>query len=197
MYADDLQRRFPRVRVDPARLLIDHGDVITSGGATTFLDLAIYLMERFAGRERANAAARVLLIDGARSSQLPYVSHGAARRGHDDHLIHQAQDLIGERLGTRLGVADIARQVGMSPRTLTRRFNGTLGCAPQAYIQQRRVETARCLLETTGSPIDVIRRRVGYEDAASFRRLFRRHTGLSPGEYRARYGWPPDRTTMR
>src|SRR5919106_301084 len=98
MYADEMRRRFPTVRVARERLLIDHGDVITSGGATTFLDLAIYLVERFAGRERANAAARVLLIDGTRTSQLPYVTHGASDRDHDDGLVHRVQNLIDAEL---------------------------------------------------------------------------------------------------
>jgi transcriptional regulator GlxA family with amidase domain len=190
MYADEMQRRFPTVRVAPERLLIDHGDVITSGGATTFLDLAIYLVERFAGRERANAAARVLLIDGARTSQLPYVTLGAVHRDHDDDLIHRAQDLIDADLSDLLRIASIASQVGLSSRTLARRFQDTLGQAPQAYIQLRRIDAALRLLETTDSPVSNICRQVGYRDPTAFRRAFRHHTGLSPSEYRNRYGWP-------
>ena len=189
MYADEMRRRFPTGRVAPERLLIDHGDVITSGGATTFLDLAVYLVERFAGRERANAAARVLLIDGARTSQLPYVTLGAVQRDHDDDLIHRAQDLIDAGLADLLRIASIANDVGLSSRTLARRFQDTLGQAPQAYIQLRRIDAARRLLETTDSPIDNIRRQVGYRDSTAFRRAFRHHTGLSPSEYRNRYGW--------
>jgi transcriptional regulator GlxA family with amidase domain len=190
MYAEELQRRFPAVRVAAKRLIIDHGDVITSGGATTFLDLALYLIERFAGRERANAAARVLLIDGARTTQLPYVAYGAAHRDHDDALVQRVQDVIDENLAGPLRVAELARQVGLSSRALARRFQDTVGRAPQAHIQQRRVDRAQRLLETTDSSIDYIRRRVGYSDPSAFRRVFRHHTGLSPTEYRSRYGWP-------
>src|SRR5918996_4280254 len=131
MYAEELRGRFPRVHVAAERLIIDHGDVITSGGATTFLDLALYLVERFAGRERANAAARVLLIDGARTSQLPYVTLGAVQRDHDDDLIHRAQDLIDAGLADLLRIASIANDVGLSSRTLARRFQDTLGQAPR------------------------------------------------------------------
>lgn len=190
LYAEGLRRRFPAVRVAAERLLIDHGDVITSGGATTFLDLALYLVERFGGRERANAAARVLLIDGARTSQLPYVTYGAARRDHDDEVVHRAQDLIDANLAGVVRIADLARQVGLSSRTLGRRFQEILGQAPQAYLQQRRVHMAQRLLETSDSPIDHVRRQVGYRDPASFRRVFRQYSGLAPGEYRGRYGWP-------
>jgi transcriptional regulator GlxA family with amidase domain len=190
MYADELQKRFPHVRVAAERLIIDHGDVITSGGATTFLDLALYLVERFAGRERANAAARVLLIDGARTSQLPYISHGAPTRDHDDPLVHRVQDLIDGNLAGPLRIAELARQVGLSSRTLARRFQDAVGQTPQVHMQQRRVDTAQRLLETTDTAIDTIRRRAGYSDPSSFRRLFRHYTGLSPSEYRIRYGWP-------
>lgn len=188
--AEELNRRFPAVRVAVQRLVIDHGDVITSGGATTFLDLALYLVERFAGRERANAAARILLIDGARTSQLPYMTLDAAHRDHCDDLVRTVQARIDNDLGGALRIPDLARQVGLSGRTLARRFHDTVGQSPQAYIQLRRVDTARRLLETTDIPIDNIRRGVGYSDPTAFRRAFRYHTGLSPTDYRHRYGWP-------
>ena len=189
MYADELKRRFPAVRVDAARLLIDHGDLITSGGATTFLDLALYILERFSGRERANAAARVLLIDGARTSQLPYVALAAAHRDHGDDLVRRAQDLIEAGLSRTLRVSDIAARVALSTRTMSRRFQDALGRSPQAYIRQRRIETAQRLLEATNQPIETVRRQVGYRDPTAFRRAFRHSTGLSPTEYRDRYGW--------
>ena len=190
LYAPAMQRRFPAVRVDARRLLIDEGDVITSGGATTFLDLALYLVERFGGRERANAAARVLLIDGGRSSQLPYVSLGGAHRDHDDDLVRIAQKVVDDDLSRDLRVDELASRVGLSSRSLARRFQDAVGQAPQSYVQLRRVETARRLLETTDTPVGNIMRQVGYRDATAFRRAFRQHTGLSPSDYRHRYGWP-------
>jgi transcriptional regulator GlxA family with amidase domain len=190
MYAAELQRRFPRVGVRAERLLIDHGDVITSGGATTFLDLAIYLVERFAGRERANAAARVLLIDGTRTSQLPYVTHGASDRDHDDGLVHRVQNLIDAELAGPLPLHDLAHHVGLSGRSLTRHFQHALGRAPQSYIRERRMDVAQRLLETTTAPIDSIRRQVGYGDPSAFRRNFKRHAGITPTQYRERFGWP-------
>lgn len=161
LYGEALQRRHPAVRVTTERLLIDHGDVITSGGATTFLDLALYLVERFAGRERANAAA-----------------------------VRRAQHLIDRDLSGELRVDALARAVGLSSRTLARRFLDSIGQSPQTYIQARRVDTARRMLETSDTPVENIRRRVGYSDATAFRRAFRHHAGLSPTDYRRRFGWP-------
>ncbi|WAH98145.1 GlxA family transcriptional regulator [Arthrobacter sp. MMS18-M83] len=195
LYADEFRRRFPAARLAVQRLIIDHGDVITSGGATTFLDLALYLVERFAGRERANAAARVLLIDGARTSQLPYVTNGAGYRDHDDDLVRKAQNLIDAKLSGSIRVEDLAGNVGLSSRTLARRFHDAVGQAPQAYIQYCRVDTARRLLETGDSPIENIRRQVGYSDPTAFRRAFKEQTGLAPSEYRDRYGWTADAGT--
>ena len=189
LYANKLTRWFPAVRVHAERLLIDHGDVITSGGATTFLDLALYLVERYGGPARANAAARVLLIDGARTSQLPYVAIGGADRDHDDPLLHLAQTLIDDGLAGGPRVDEIARRVGLSPRSLSRRFQDGLGRSPQAYIRRRRIERAQRLLETTELPIDTVRHRIGYRDQTAFRRAFRHHTGLTPSAYRSRYGW--------
>jgi transcriptional regulator GlxA family with amidase domain len=189
LYADKLATRYPRVKVATQRLLIDHGDVITSGGATTFLDLAIYVVERFGGAERANAAARMLLIDRDRQSQLPYAVSAGHDRFHSNELVHRAQDHIDDRLGTDLRVRDIAAAVGVSERTLVRHFRAELGASVQAQIRRQRIEAAKRFLETSDSPVDSIRRYVGYRDATSFRRAFREETGLTPQGFRGKFAW--------
>jgi transcriptional regulator GlxA family with amidase domain len=168
-------------------MVIDHGDVITSGGATAFLNLVLYLLERFGGRERANLAAKVLLIDGHRQSQLPYVA-ALPGRFHDDLLVHAIQQHIERHLEESLQVGQLASQFGLSSRTLTRRFASATGDGPQAYLRHARVQHGKRLLETTGDPIDAIRRDAGYHDPAAFRRVFKQTTGLSPSEYRRAYG---------
>jgi transcriptional regulator GlxA family with amidase domain len=189
LYADRLAAMYPTITVRADRLLIDHGDVITSGGATTFLDLALYLVERFGGRERANAAARLLLIDRDRHSQLPYVVATGTGRDHRDSLVHQLQDLIDNQLDRDLRVERLAAAVGLSTRSLGRRCQAALGTTTQAYIRARRIEHAKRELETTTASIDAIRRAVGYRDATSFRRAFKDATELSPTDYRKRYQW--------
>lgn len=187
MFADELQRRYPSIEVRADRMIIDTGDVITSGGATAFLNLALYLVERFGGHERANLAAKVLLIDGHRPSQLPYVAALPAR-AHDDPVVHEVQAHIDAHLNEPLRITKLASQFGVSPRTLTRRFITATGEGPQAYVLQVRVQHAKRLLETTGRPIDQIRGAVGYQDPAAFRRVFRLATGLTLNEYRRAYG---------
>jgi transcriptional regulator GlxA family with amidase domain len=187
MFADELRRRYPAVRVTPGQMIIDNGDVITSGGATAFLNLVLYLVERFAGHDRANLAAKVLLVDGHRSSQLPYIAFGP-ERAHDDVIVHQIQQHIDSHLGEPLRIAELADSFGLSERTLSRRFAAATGGGPQTYLRHARIQHARRLLETAGDPVDQVRRRAGYGDAAAFRRVFKQATGLSPSGYRDAYG---------
>jgi len=187
MFADELRRRYPAVNVTAGQMIVDDGDVITSGGATAFLNLVLYLVERFAGHDRANLAAKVLLVDGHRPSQLPYIAFGR-ERSHDDVLVHQVQQHIDLHLDGPLRVSELADRFGLSERTLSRRFTAATGRGPQAYLQHARIQQAMRLLETASDPVDHVRRRVGYGDPAAFRRVFKEATGLSPGAYRDAYG---------
>jgi len=187
MFADELRRRYPAVNVTAGQMIVDDGDVITSGGATAFLNLVLYLVERFAGHDRANLAAKVLLVDGRRPSQLPYIAFGR-ERSHDDVLVHQVQQHIDLHLDGPLRVSELADRFGLSERTLSRRFTAATGRGPQAYLQHARIQQAMRLLETASDPVDHVRRRVGYGDPAAFRRVFKEATGLSPGAYRDAYG---------
>jgi transcriptional regulator GlxA family with amidase domain len=187
MFAGELQRRYPAVDVTVDRMIVDTGDVITSGGATAFLNLVLYLAERFAGHDRANLAARVLLVDGHRPSQRPYIAFGQ-ERSHGDTIVHQVQQHIDLHLGDRLRITELASRFGLSERTLSRRFAAATGGGPQAYLQHARIQHAMRLLETTSDPVDQIRRRAGYNDPAAFRRVFKDATGLSPSGYRDAYG---------
>ena len=187
LFAEELQQRYPSVEVLADRMIIDTGDVISSGGATAFLNLVLYLVERFGGHARANIAAKVLLVDGHRASQLPYVA-ALPGRTHDDLVVHEIQQHIDAHLDEPLHTAKLASQFGLSIRSLNRRFTAATGHGPQAYLQQVRVRHAQRLLETTSEPVDHIRRAAGYHDPAAFRRAFKQTTGLSPNGYRNRYG---------
>jgi len=187
MFAGELRRRYPAVNVTADQMIVDNGDVITSGGATAFLNLVLYLVERFAGHDRANLAAKVLLVDGHRSSQLPYIAFGR-ERSHDDVIVHQIQQHIDSHLAEPLRIAELASSFGLSERTLSRRFAAATGRGPRAYLQHARIQHAMRLLETASDPIDQIRRRAGYADPAAFRRVFKLATGLSPSRYRETYG---------
>ncbi|HSS11945.1 MAG TPA: helix-turn-helix domain-containing protein [Acidimicrobiales bacterium] len=187
LFADELKRRYPAVELTADRMVVDNGDVITSGGATAFLNLALYLIERFGGHDRANFAAKVLLVDGHRPSQLPYVAFSPGR-SHEDMIVHDVQQHIDAHVDEPLRIDKLASQFGLSTRTLCRRFEAATGNGPQSHLQLVRVQHAKRLLETTSEPIDHIRRSVGYRDPAAFRRAFKANTGLTPTNYRKAYG---------
>jgi transcriptional regulator GlxA family with amidase domain len=183
LFADTLRSRYPSIKVTSDRLIVDAGDVITAGGATTFLSLVVHLVERFGGHERAALARKVLLIDGGRTSQLPYLAFTPAR-DHDDDLVRRAQDYIDAHLDAPIRSDALAREFGVSPRTLARRFLASTHAGVNSYVQQARMLLAKKLLETTHDPIDQIRTATGYLDPAAFRRAFRQAAGMSPRQYR-------------
>ena len=184
--AAEFEERYPAVDLQPARMLIDTGDVITSGGATTFLNLALHLTERFGGRERAAFAAKVLLIDGEREMQLPYMA-AVGRRAHEDALVHEIQDDIHYGATGDLSVTTLAARHAISERTLSRRVQAATGLPPRAYLREARLERARELLESGDTPIEQVSAEAGYRDPAAFRRAFGAAIGLPPGRYRAKY----------
>jgi transcriptional regulator GlxA family with amidase domain len=184
-FAAEFQQRYPNVDVRADQIIIDTGKIISSGGATAFLDLVLYLVDRFGGRERANIAAQALLID-ARLSQLPYLAP-IQRRAHDDVIVRDVQEYIDAHLDEPIQITKLAEKFGVSERTLTRRFTAATGLGPQAYLQLVRVHFAQRLLETTSLPVEAIRRASGYSDSPAFRRVFKQITGLSPSEYRSQH----------
>ena len=183
--AGALAERYPTIEVAPEAIVVDEGDVITSGGATTAFNLVLYLIGRFGTSERVNAAIRVMLLDSARDSQRPFALTFLHRQ-HDDPVVHAAQSAV-QGAVTSLSVATLADTVGVSPRTLTRRFQAALSISPQHYLEQVRIDAARRLLEETSLPVERIRTEVGFGDPTSFRRAFKRVTSLTPAGYRRRF----------
>lgn len=178
--------RYPKVRVVPQAILVDQGRILTSGGATSFLNLALHLVERVFGVEIARAASKMFLIDINKAPQSAYAMF-STQKTHDDPDILRAQQLIEDRPARAPSVEALARAVAMSPRTFARRFRQATGNSPLEYTQRVRIEAAKRSLES-GQRIAAVANSVGYTDTASFRRLFARLTGLSPADYRARYG---------
>jgi transcriptional regulator GlxA family with amidase domain len=179
--------RYPKVRLAPQSVLVDSGRVVTSGGATSFINLALLLVEKLLGAEVARASSRMFLIDVNKAPQGAYAMF-STQKTHDDEAIHRAQVLIEERLELGPLVEALARELAMATRTFVRRFKSATGNSPREYIQRMRIEAARRELEAGSDSVTAIARRVGYSDPVAFRKLFSRITGLTPADYRARYG---------
>jgi transcriptional regulator GlxA family with amidase domain len=189
-YCDVLERRYPRVRVHAQRALVVTGTesrLVMAGGGTTWLDLALYLIARLAGTEAAMQVARINLIDWHSIGQQPFARLAKSRQT-DDALIARCQDWIAANYASASPVAQMTRLSGLAERSFTRRFNQATGMAPLEYVHTLRLEEAKQMLEAGEEPVEGIANEVGYEDAAFFSRLFRRKVGLTPVQYRRRFG---------
>jgi transcriptional regulator GlxA family with amidase domain len=183
---DMFRQRYPRVKIVSDQIVVDHGRVCTSGGATSFLTLTAYLVDKYCGAEAARLMAKIFLIDINKGPQTAYAIF-STQKNHRDREILEAQEMV-ERQGTReLSVVDLASRVNMSSRNFIRRFKAATGNTPIEYIQRVRIEAAKHALESGSDPVDSVATRIGYEDVGSFRSVFKRVTGVSPTEYRKRY----------
>lgn len=179
-------RRYPEVDLRVSEILTEQNHILCSGAVTTSLNLALRLVEKFAGRDVAATTGKMLLIDTNRVSQSSYSSLPDAPV-HSDALVERAQRWMEKSLQQGFSLAELARHLAVSERTLNRRFKLATGEAPLHYLQTLRVDVAKRLLETRGLNVDAVSARVGYGDLSTFRRLFKRETGLSPREYQRRF----------
>jgi transcriptional regulator GlxA family with amidase domain len=184
--AEQLARQFPQVKVQSDRMLIDEGDVSTCGGATSVLNLGLYLIERFHSHDMAVQCAKMFLIDMDRPTQRPYTDL-SARLPHADKTICQIQHYIDANLREELPLKRLAQMANLSPKTFMRRFKEATGAPPATYVQHVRIEAAKQCLERSKATVGEITFQVGYHDIRSFRRLFQRSVGLSPRAYRAKF----------
>ncbi|MES2817928.1 MAG: helix-turn-helix domain-containing protein [Pseudomonadota bacterium] len=188
--AEQFRARYPKVDLKPDRLVTDAGNVLCGGGVNAALDLALYLVERYCGREIAMQCAKSLLIETSRSSQAGF-SVLALNKRHADKAIMQAQGWIEGHYRQAFSMEELASRYNMSLRSFMRRFKAATDATPLAYLHQVRIGAAKHALETGHAPIEAICNRVGYEDIAFFRALFRRYVGVTPKTYREKFGAHP------
>lgn len=186
LFANAFRERFPDVRLDTDKIVIEDGDIITAGGLMAWTDLGLRLVDRLFGPSVMIETGRFLLIDPAGREQRHYSSF-APRLNHGDEAILKVQHWLQAREARSVSVPEMARLIAMEERTFLRRFKGATGMRPIEYVQHLRIGKARELLEFTRRPVEQIAWAVGYEDAAAFRKLFHRIMGLSPGDYRQRF----------
>jgi transcriptional regulator GlxA family with amidase domain len=185
-YQELFRTRFAAVDFDPGPSLCfadPAGRIVTAGGTTSWHDLAIHIVARHCGPGEALRIAQVYLLKWHAEGQRPYASL-VRRQPHADALVRRAEDWLARHFREPHAVAGVVAACGVPERTLKRRFKAATGAALIDHVQNLRVEAAKRLLEAEAPAAEAVAAAVGYENAAFFRRLFKRATGLAPGQYR-------------
>lgn len=191
-YAPFFRRHYPEVKLHEDRILVQSGpghSIVCSGGASSWQDLALLLIARHGSTEEAIRISKLFLYQWHRDGQLPFASM-IQNVDHGDAAILRCQTWLAQNYERADIVAALARHAGLPKRTFDRRFRTATGYSPLGYVQALRIEEAKHLLERGSAPVEAIAREVGYEDTASFRRLFRRLSGMTPGDYRRKFQLP-------
>jgi transcriptional regulator GlxA family with amidase domain len=185
-FANDFRKMFPDANLQDDKIMTEDDGIYTSGGAYSFLNLNLYLVEKFAGREIAILIAKAFMIDIDRYSQSPFIIF-QGQKSHEDEVIKKAQGYIEDNFKERISVEDLAHEMALSRRSLERRFKHATSNTVTEYIQRVKVEAAKKSLETTSENVNEVMYNVGYADPKAFRIIFKRITGLSPVAYRNKY----------
>ena len=185
-YTEYFKNSFPRINLDSDKILIDEKDFITAGGVTAYMDLCLYIVEKYHSNKTASTLANLLVIDKTRESQKSYKSFSTIFL-FDDEEIKQCVNLMKNNLKEVFSNALLATKLNLKERTFTRRFKKALNTTPNKYLQSLRVEKAKELLITTNKSFDSITFEVGFYNESSFRKLFKRETSLNPSEFRKKH----------
>jgi len=185
-FVEEFRYRYPQVDLQPEQLITADGSLFCSGGGMAWLDMALFLIERYCGYDIAMASAKSNVFDISKRSQAAYSSI-PGKRYHQDNAILTLQDWLDQNFHQDITIALLAEKTSMTERTLIRRFKQATGDSLIHYLQCIRVDAAKKLLRREHITIEAITHDVGYRDVSSFIRLFKKHTGLSPSAHRARF----------
>jgi transcriptional regulator GlxA family with amidase domain len=184
--AQAFKTAFPKIDLRTDLMVTDEGRLFCGGGMTADLNLTLYLINKYCGREVALQCSRCTLVDLDRLSQLPF-NMFIPEKNHQDSQVLKIQKWIETNYNHSLSIEALAEKAGMSPRNFNRRFKAASGETVVKYLQQVRVEAAKKELEDGKLSFDKVSTRVGYENVSFFRRIFKQNTGLSPLAYRKKF----------
>jgi transcriptional regulator GlxA family with amidase domain len=184
--AANFKKMFPKVNLQTDRLITDEKGIYTNGGAYSFLNLMIYLVEKYFDRPTAIYCSKVFQIEMDRQSQSAFTIF-TGQKQHGDEMVKKAQDYIETKLDEKISIEQLSSRFAVGRRNFDRRFIKATGNTPLEYAQRVKIESAKKFLETSRKTINEVMYEVGYSDVKAFREVFRKITGMSPLEYRARY----------
>ena len=184
--ADSFRTMFPKVNLQTDQLITDENGIYTNGGAYSFLNLMIYLVEKYYDRQTAIFCSKVFQIEMDRNSQSAFTIF-TGQKSHGDEMVQQAQAYIESKLQEKISVEYLSSRFAVGRRNFDRRFIKATGNTPVEYSQRVKIESAKKAFETSRKTINEVMYEVGYSDVKAFREVFRKITGMSPLEYRGKY----------
>lgn len=186
LFINDFRNKFPEVHLEHEKIITDQNGLYTSGGATTYWNLLLYLVEKYTSREMAIMASKFFLLEMERNSQSQFILF-KGQKDHDDLKIVKTQEFIENNYSIKLTVDDLAERVGIARRTFERRFKKATANTVVEYMQRVKIEVAKQQLETGRKSVNEVMYEVGYTDVKAFRDVFKKVTGMSPLDYRNKY----------
>ena len=184
--ADTFRTMFPKVNLQADKLITDEYGIYTNGGAYSFLNLVIYLVEKYYDRQTAIYCSKIFQIELDRQSQSAFTIF-TGQKLHGDEMVQKAQAYIESKVDEKISVENLSSKFAVGRRNFDRRFIKATGNTPVEYAQRVKIESAKKAFETSRKTINEVMYEVGYSDVKAFREVFRKITGMSPLEYRGKY----------
>ena len=184
--ANDFREMYPGINLQTDKLITDENGIYTNGGAYSFLNLVIYLIEKYYDRQTAIFCSKVFQIEMDRQSQSAFIIF-KGQKLHGDEVVKKAQDYIETNLDEKISIENLSSKFAVGRRNFDRRFIKATGNTPLEYAQRVKIESAKKSLETTRKTVNEVMYEVGYADVKAFREVFRKITGMSPLEYKSKY----------
>ncbi|MGE8425776.1 MAG: GlxA family transcriptional regulator [Sphingobacterium siyangense] len=184
--AANFHKLFPKVNLKTEQIITDEQGIYTNGGGYSFLNLLLYLVEKFYDRQTAIYCSKIFQIDIARQTQSDFMIFNG-QKSHGDEMVMRAQDYLENNFSEKISMEKLSEKFTVGRRNFDRRFIKATGNTPVEYLQRIKVESAKKELESSRKTINEVMYAIGYTDIKAFREIFRRFTGLSPLEYKNKY----------
>jgi transcriptional regulator GlxA family with amidase domain len=186
IYANEFREMFPQVELVDDRIITEEQGLYSSGGANSYWNLLLYLVEKFTNREMAILASKFFAIEIDRKTQSPFIMFNG-QKTHEDEPIKQAQEFIEKNVTEKISIEELAVRFAIGRRHFERRFKKATNNTPVEYIQRVKIEAAKKHLESGRMNVNEVMYEVGYSDTKAFRTVFKKITGISPIDYRNKY----------
>ncbi len=184
--AENFRNRFPEINLQAEELITHEHGIYTNGGAFSFLNLVIYLVEKYFDRATAIYCSKVFQIDMDRQNQSQFIIF-SGQKNHGDEVVNKAQNIIEKNLSEKISMETLSHKLNVSRRNFDRRFIKATGNTPVEYAQRVKMEAVKKYLEASKKNVNEVMYEVGYSDVKAFREVFKKVTGLSPVEYKKKF----------